>query len=226
MEENAARLEIDLSAFAEEKIKNSLLEVIERNNLRDGRARLTFFDASASEIWRIESERQTAFFIAAADFRSVSDDLRLTLSPFPINSKSPLAGVKSCNYLENLLAVREAKRRGFDEAVRLNENGEIASGALANIFWTRGDEIFTPPLVTGALRGTTREFLLKNFAVIERRASLDDLDKADEIFFASAGIGVLRAQSFEERIFGDSKAFLKVSRAFDEFIRSASENSI
>ena len=97
--------------------------------------------------------------------------MTLTVSPYRINSKSPLAGVKSCNYLENILAWEAAKAHGFDEAIRLNEKGEIASACLANVFWKKNGEIFTPPLETGCLKGTTRGYVLENLAAAEKKQS-------------------------------------------------------
>jgi branched-subunit amino acid aminotransferase/4-amino-4-deoxychorismate lyase len=101
-----------------------------------------------------------------------------------------LANIKSCNYLENLLIFDEAKKRGFDEAIRLNEEGKIASATMANIFWVNDEKIFTPSHKTGCLAGTMREFLLENFEIFEVEAELNEVIKADEIFLTSSGIGI------------------------------------
>lgn len=195
LRENSAKLGIDLSGFNEETVKDALLQLILHNNFQTGRARLTFFDESPGNIWNFNSQNKTNFLITAADFQKTKDEFILTASPFAINSKSPLANVKSCNYLENLLALEEAKKRGFDEAIRLNEKDEIVSVSMANIFWVKGGEIFTPGLETGCLAGTTREFLMENFPVSETNSKINELSKTDEIFLTSAGIGI-RAASF------------------------------
>ena len=191
---NAKQIGIDLSQFTEQTAANSLLELIEKNAFRTGRARLTFYDESLPIIWQNNTKRGTSLLIQTADFRLIKDELKLTVSPFQINSKSPLVNVKSCNYLENILAIEAAKAEGFDEAVRLNERGEIASACLANVFWKKNGEIFTPSLRTGCLKGTTRGFMLENLAVIEKKAQLGELFAADEIFLTSAGIGVAAAK--------------------------------
>ncbi len=102
--------------------------------------------------------------------------------------------MKSCNYLENILALEDAKAKNFDETVRLNEKGEIVSACMANIFWKKNGAIYTPSLETGCLNGTTREFILENFKVAETKAQLKALKKADEIFLTSAGIGVVNCK--------------------------------
>ncbi len=190
LRENSAKLDIDLSKFDEEAVKNALSHIILQNKLETGRARLTFFDESATRIWNFESQNKTSFLITTADWQKTKTEMRLTISPFAVNSKSPLANVKSCNYLENLLAFEEAKKRGFDEALRLNEKGEIVSVSMANIFWVKDEKILTPSLETGCLAGTTREFLMENFSVQEVKADLNEINEADEILLTSAGINI------------------------------------
>jgi branched-subunit amino acid aminotransferase/4-amino-4-deoxychorismate lyase len=196
LRENAAKIGLDLSGFGEKVIKYALSDLVLLNNLKTGRARVTLFDESASRIWNSESKNKTSLFITTAEFQKAKDKFRLTVSPFPVNSKSALANVKSCNYLENILALEDGKKRGFDEVIRFNEKDEVVSASTANIFWVKGEKIFTPALETGCLAGTTREFLLENFPVSETNSTFEEMLKADEIFLTSAGIGV-RAASFE-----------------------------
>ena len=200
---NAKKIGVDLSGFSEDAVKNSLTEIIVKNKLENARARITFFDETTSAIWTSASNAETitSFLIQTADFRPLPRDFRITVSPFTVNSKSPLAGVKSCNYLENILVLEDAKANGFDEAIQLNERGEIASAATANVFWTKSDKIFTADLETGCLAGTTRALILENFAVAETKASLAELNEADRIFLTSAGIGVVQIAEFQNKKF-------------------------
>ncbi len=214
LNDNAEKLGINLSDFTEQKILDSLEEIIGKNRIKNGRCRLTFLDESPGKIWQISENQKTGLLIQTADLREVKPYRALTVSPFPINSASPLAGVKSCNYLENMLALEEAKAGGFDEAVRLNEREEITSAAMANIFWIKNEKIFTPGLRTGCLSGTTREFLLDNFEVFETAAKLTELKDADEIFLTSAGIGLSLA-SFEKIKKKPSTTFLKLKQVLD-----------
>lgn len=223
LSENAAVVGIELEKFSENTVKNVLFEIIAKNKLEQGRARVTFFEESAGGIWSNESKNKTDLLIATGDLRRASENLKLTVSPYPVNSKSPLAGVKSSNYLENLLTLEEAGRRGFDEAIRLNETGEIASAATANVFWTRGGEIFTPALSTGALRGTTRDFLLENFKVIETRSKTSELTRADSIFLTSAGIGIAEVGSFENRKFEETNLFTKIQKRWKQALEQISD---
>lgn len=191
LEKDARKIKINLSEFSEQSVINSLAEIIEKNNLTRGRARLTFFDESSPSIWQTKQKGKTNLLIQTAEFRSAPEKFRLTVSPFRVNSASPLAGVKSCNYLENILALEDAKAKNFDEAIRLNEKDEIVSACMANIFWKKNNTIFTPALETGCLEGTTRSFVLETFSVKETKAGLAELKIADEIFLTSAGIGIV-----------------------------------
>lgn len=207
LQNHAAKIGLNASEIDFEQVENSLLKLIAANNIERGRARVTFFDSSASDVWRFETTRKTeVLIIATENLRNYKDSLRLTISPFRVNSTSALAGVKSCNYAENLLALNRAKAAGFDEAVRLNERGEIVSATMANLFWTKDATVFTPAPETGALAGTTREFVFEQakqlgFTVSETVASLTDLESADEMFLTSAGLGVCAAKKFNKKGF-------------------------
>lgn len=196
---NASKIGIDSIDFAEAKVKESLYEIVAENKISRGRARLTFFDESSIAIWQAERKRKTSFLINTGDFREISNDFSLTVSPFVVNSSSPLTNIKSCNYLENILALEDAQRKGYHEAIRQNERGEIVSACMANLFWLKNGKIFTPHLETGCLAGTIREFILENFPATEKKASLKELNEADEIFLTSTGIGIAQIAEFQKK---------------------------
>jgi 4-amino-4-deoxychorismate lyase len=202
--ENSGKLGIKL--IDEETCKTEILRLIEANKILNGRMRITFVDESASKIWQFPTENKTSFLIITADLREVSN-INLTVSPFTVNSTSPLANIKSCNYLEQILALEDAQNRGFNEAIRLNECGEITSAAMANIFWLKDEKLFTPSLKTGCLAGTTREFILENYKCFEVENGLESLENADDIFLTSSGITIQRATFGNLKTFKDDKVF-------------------
>lgn len=135
-------------------------------------------------------------------FNNSAPDFSLTVSPFRVNTLSPLTGLKTLNYLEPILSWQEARGREFHEAVRLNERGEIASASLANIFWTHHATLYTPTLLTGALAGTTRALVLQlaerlNIPSVEVAHDLTQLSHAEEIFLTSAGIGIRPVTAYD-----------------------------
>jgi len=199
LERNAVTIGLDISMFNAGSVREKLGELIDANSLSEGRARVTLFDESSSPLWPSGANGRTSLLIATSDQRPVPSNLRLTISPHRVNSTSPLAGVKSCNYLENILALEEARRRGFDEAIRLNERGEIVSACMANIFWLLGGRLYTPGLSTGCIPGTTREYVIENVRCTEVCEQIENLRAAEVIFLTSAGLGILAVSVFEGR---------------------------
>ena len=212
--DNAARLGIDLSEHTEKKTRSALMDAISETGIANGRARITFSDESQSPIWSQSVEKKTDLSIIVAERRPVPAKFKLTISPHRVNTTSPLVGIKSCNYLEHLLAFEEASKRGFHEAVRVNERGEIASACMANVFWTKGGRLFTPSLKTGCLAGTTREYILENLDCEEVETGVEDLGSADRIFLTSAGIGAVAVAEFEGRPLDTSENPLASSLPF------------
>lgn len=191
LKRDAAKIGLDLTGHSDKTTRKALNEVIERNAVKAGRARVTFMDERPSPIWATGRECQTLLSIITADRRPVPDHFRLTVSPFTLNSRSPLAGVKSTNYLENLLTLDEAKRRGFREAIRLNEHGQVTGGCMSNVFWRLDGRLYTPSLATGCLAGTTRELVIESMECAEVEWGIEDLWAAEAIYLTSAGIGIV-----------------------------------
>ena len=197
---DAFKIGIDISEFSEEVVLDALHEIIAKNEVANGRARITFLDESLSKIWSFNTGRKTSLLITTADNHKPSGNFRLAVSPYHTNTTSPLVGIKSCNYLEHLMAFNEAKARGFDEAVRINERGELSSACMANVFWLKERKLYTPNLKTGCLPGTTREYVVENLDCVEVEASIAELHSADAIFLTSAGIGVVQVAEFDGRV--------------------------
>ncbi len=123
------------------------------------------------------------------------------LLPWVRNESSPLVGIKSTSYADNVLALNWAKSHGFTEGIYLNTRGHVSEGTTTNIFVARNGEIFTPPLSSGLLPGIVREVILENRWAQEIELTLADLETAEEIFVTSSIRGVQPVGRFEEREF-------------------------
>ena len=196
---NTETLGIEVPRKLKHEIGVGLSTLIAANDIVRGRARVTIFDETESTIWGETEEPKISLLIMTAESRPVPTELRLTISPYKINSSSPLAGVKSCNYIEQLVAFGEARSLGFGEALRLNERGHVASACMANVFWENNGKLFTPALTAGCLPGTTREFVLENLECEDVEAGIDTIKAAERIFLTSAGIGVVAAAEINGR---------------------------
>lgn len=205
---HAAKLDIDHTGCTENSVGEALNKLIAVNQVKDGRARVTMLARGGGrDFWKakLPSTRKTDLMIMTGDARHVSQNgLSLAVSPYRISTFSPLAGIKSLNYLDHLLSKEEARSRDFDEAVVLNERGEIVSATTANIFWAKNGTVHTPALSTGALAGITRECVIdiagKHFVpLVEGVYEMTDLVEADEIFLTSSGLGVAPVTTFDFR---------------------------
>jgi branched-subunit amino acid aminotransferase/4-amino-4-deoxychorismate lyase len=204
---HAARLDIDHTGCTEKGVGDAMKKLIAFNQVRDGRARVIMLARSGRDTWRTKasSGKKTDLLIMTGDPpKAPPNGLSLAVSPFRTNTVSPLTGVKSLNYLSNVLAWEEAQSRDFDEAVVLNERGEIASATTANLFWVRDGTVHTPTLSTGAMAGVTRECVIdlasKHFIpLLEGVYEIGDLTDADEIFLTSASLGVAPVTTFDFR---------------------------
>ncbi len=203
--EHAGRAGVDCSGLDEAGVGADLIRLVEANRVKDGRARVTLFGSTGRGVWNLRGggARKTGILIMTGEQRAIGEEgLAITLSPFRINSLSPLAGVKSNSYLEHVLSWEEARARDFDEAVTLNERGEIVSATMANIFWVTGGTLHTPTLSTGALSGTTRARVISlanelSIPHVEGVYDLSQLSDADEIFLTSAGLGIAIVTTFD-----------------------------
>lgn len=212
LNDNSRQVDLDISYLSESDIKAKLTDQLDADGVSDGRARITFSDQRSSSVWPNALEGETNVSIITGKLRKTPPSFTLSISPYRLNSRSPLAGVKSCNYLENILALDEAKSRGCDEAIRLNERGHVAGGCMSNVFWVKGGKLHTPSLMTGCLPGTTREYVLEDLVCEEMEAGSEDLKNADAIYLTSAGIGIVSVSKFEGRELPDeSHAITKLA---------------
>jgi branched-subunit amino acid aminotransferase/4-amino-4-deoxychorismate lyase len=101
-----------------------------------------------------------------------------------------LPGVKSTSYAVNIAAETEARRRGADDAVFVDADGLVLEGPVTNVWWRRGETLFTPSLDLGILAGVTRAAVIElargRWEVREGRFRVDELRTAEEAFTSSS----------------------------------------
>ncbi len=137
--------------------------------------------------------------------------------------------VKSLNYLNNVLAKREARLRGADEALILNAAGTVAEASAANVFAVRAGSLRTPPCSDGALEGITRASVLEiavseGIDAGEQTLGRFDLLGADEVFLTGTGARNVGINSLDGQLIGDGARPVtrRLSRAFDPFVATRS----
>jgi branched-subunit amino acid aminotransferase/4-amino-4-deoxychorismate lyase len=204
---HAERIGLSVSGLREKNVAEPLQNLIAVNQVETGWAKVILLARNGEETsgTGASGSKKIDLLIMTGDAHKVAETgLSLAVSPYRINTFSPLAGIKSLNYLDHVLSWEEARKRDFDEAVMLNERGEIVSATQANIFWTLNGTLHTPALSSGAIAGITRECVIgiaaRHFIpLLEGVYEIQDLAEADEIFLTSSEVGVAPVTTFDFR---------------------------
>jgi branched-chain amino acid aminotransferase len=126
------------------------------------------------------------------------------------NEKSKTSGVKTLNYMDNILARIEAQREGADDALLLNTSGMVAESAVSNIFMVKKKDLITPAVDSGALPGITRGIVLSfaeelGLKPIQRHVKPEELKKARETFLTNTLMEVMPVTKIDEKKIGTGR---------------------
>jgi len=207
-------------------LRRDIARLIEANAKPECTLRLVVI-RNGGGLWEGPS-RGTACDVLAmtADLKHWGSSVKLGIQPYGRYAVSEFAGTKINSWAMNLTWLENAQRRGFDEAILLNERGEVSELTSANIFIARGSEVWTPPLSSGCLPGITRELLLSEvtapgFRVAERTLTIDDLYQADEVFITSSTRDLLAVSEVDGRpVNHNGNAMEALNTAFGSYIDS------
>lgn len=142
----------------------------------------------------------------------------LKISKVLRNSTSILPRIKSINYIENILEKRKVSKEGYDDVVFLNEKGYLCETSVSNIFCIKDENIYTPSCSNGLLNGTIRDWVIKNFNVIECNITIKDLKNMDEVFVTNSLIGIMKIKSIEKLQFNTHVITKSISNKYKEHI--------
>jgi branched-chain amino acid aminotransferase len=142
----------------------------------------------------------------------------------PIEALSP--AWKTGNYLNNILCLREARARGADEVVILNQAGEVTEAAVSNIGFVRDGVVIMPPLSAGILGGITRQLVLTEVAraagIEAREAAVrpEEFSTFQECFLLSTtkDVGAVASIDYIKFQVGPASVTARLKSAFAEFV--------
>ena len=201
MFESAAMYEMDIPYSASE-LADATLELLRRNHLVETYIRpIAYFDAHSLSVWPrgcpvsvaiAAMPRKGAYLGAGA-----SEGVRVCISSVRRFDASaiPTTGKACGQYLNSVRAVQDAMRRGFDEAIFLNQRGEVAEGLGENLFVVKDGAMTTNDEEAGVLMGITRASVLELAGVLGipvrvAPITVDDMRGADELFFTGTAVEV------------------------------------
>ncbi|MTH46537.1 aminodeoxychorismate lyase [Intestinirhabdus alba] len=136
----------------------------------------------------------------------------LALSPVRLGRNPLLAGIKHLNRLEQVLIRRHLEQTGADEALVLDSEGWVTECCAANLFWRKGNRVWTPRLDQAGVNGVMRQFCLRRleqspFQVMETQAREADFARADEAIVCNALMPVIPVRAYGERRFSSRALF-------------------
>ena len=132
-------------------------------------------------------------------YKDYKRGFNLKISDVKRNSTSNIVGLKTINYLENILEFKNAKNDGFDEVLFFNEKNMLCEGAISNIFIVKNKKLYTPSLENGLLSGIMRMKVIKesDLEVIETNIDKEFLESSDEIFLTNSLMEVMPVKTIK-----------------------------
>lgn len=223
-ERHWARIARDAAAFHvpipqdPEEVRRGLLELVEANGAYNSTLRIVIV-RNTGGMWAGPSTGPASDLIAlTAETKDWGRGVNLAYVHEGRHSTCAFAGTKILSWAMNLTWLESAQARGFDEALLLNERGEVAECTSANIFVANGGRVRTPPLASGCLPGVTREIILREIhapgiEVVEEPLFPADLEDADEVFITSTTRDLLPVAKIEDRKIGRSETARRALQA-------------
>lgn len=201
-----AVMTLGLKGIDQPAIAAAIPALLQRNKLHEGRARVRIAATAGSGFLNdLEPGEDARVWISAAAVPAPPPYVSLVTAPFPRNELSPLTGLKTASYAENLLAMNYAREQGADEPLFLNTCGDVCETATANLFLISAGAIITPALESGCLPGTARRRVIElaaelGFKVEERDVRPSELTSASAVFLTSAIRGVVEVAELDGQV--------------------------
>jgi branched-chain amino acid aminotransferase len=194
----------------------AVLETIRQNDLRDGYIRLLVTRGIGNLGLNPMQCKHPSVIIIAATITLYRENFYrkgLTIVTCATRRSNPAAlnpAVKSLNYLNNVMARIEANLAGADEALMLNDAGNVAECTADNVFIIKRGQIFTPPITAGALRGITRSIVFEIAAELGIKITETDITRhdvfiADECFLTGTAAEIIPVIKADGRLIGNGK---------------------
>lgn len=210
------------------QLKDAIKKAVRLNRIGNGYIRpLIYYGYSDIGVYPRDAGINVA--IAAIPWgHFYSRSLGIMTSSFRRNSeKSSVYGAKiSGNYANSVLASYEARKKGFDEALMLDLNGNVSEGPSENIMIVKHGQIISP-LSRSALPGITRDSILKfsndmGIKAYQRRVRLSEARNADELFFCGTGTEIAPITSVDGKMVGNGKPgriTLRIKQKYNDIVR-------
>jgi branched-chain amino acid aminotransferase len=157
---------LGLASCGREIMERACEELVAASGRTDGRLRLTV-TGGVGPAGSGRGEGPCTVLATIGDVDPVPATASIVTVPWTRNENSPLAGLKTTSYGENVVALARAKQAGAHEAIFANTKGELCEGTGTNIAVVVDGRLVTPPLSSGCLAGVTRALAIEHCGVDE-----------------------------------------------------------
>ncbi len=222
--------------YTKEELTDAVCEVVSRNGFTNCYVRpICFFGSNVLGLVPRDCPVEVAVFAwewaPLLGQESIENGVRITVSPWAkFHSQMMPTTAKACGqYLNSILAVRDALKRGFDEALLLDRDGNLAEGPGENLFLVRDGKLFTNDESSSILLGITRESVVElaqdlGYEVSVGKLTLDHLLAADEAFFTGTAAEVTPIREVDGKLISQGRrGFVtnELQQAFFAAVRGA-----
>lgn len=205
-------------------LEERLLRLVKANEAYDATLRVAVIRNKGGMFEGPGIDRDFDVVAFTADLNKWGKGVRLSVAPHARYGACRYSGAKILSWSQNLNWLEEAREKGFDEVILLNEHDEVSECTSANIFAVHGHHVWTPPLSAGCLPGVTREILLEEIhvpgiSIGEKALKLSDLEAGEEVFVTSTTRELLPVLEVEGlRIQQQTQIRNKLQEAFTQYV--------
>jgi branched-chain amino acid aminotransferase len=191
-------------------LEKACRDTLAANRLESARIRVTVSNG-ASDVapWTSVTDIKPTVVVTTRPFmpfpaEKYNGGFRIGIASLRRCRQSSLAGMKTVNHLDSVLARLEATARGLDETLLLNDDGYVAEGGGCNIFFVRDGRLITPALNSGILPGITREMVIELAAGLRIETTqgpvgIGIIRKCDEAFVTNAVIEIMPVREVRDQ---------------------------
>lgn len=198
--------------FTKQKIEKEIIELCIKNNCEESaRVRLS---VSRGNGGLYDCDNKFSYFIECWPLEKSKETINengLIIDVFPDARKSidAFSNLKSANYLPYVMAALWAKENKLNDALVLNQYERICDATIANVFWVKDENVFTPSLGEGCVAGVMRRQILdfalqisdSDLKMQESELTIDRLLNADEVFLTNVITGVRWVKQFRNKVY-------------------------
>ena len=201
--------------FSDKQIENAVLNLCRKNKIKEScYIRPFYFVGQYGINLHVTKNAPTHVAMFSFPFGDLfnKNGITVTISKWRKFSdlSTPTQAKMGGNYLNSILATQDAKQKGFDEAILLDQSGNVSEAPGENIFLVKNKTLVTPSLSSSALDGITRKTIIAlakdmKLRTVIRKVTKKELKTADEIFLSGTAAEITPVIKIDKKKIGDGK---------------------